>query len=327
MSSAERAFVTSDLAPVREGDDPVSGPPPDERDDPLSAPATWGAVRGKRPARTTIGHLFQQVSGLTGDDLLNDVVYGGGWLVPAERRERWREETLADLLQTHGRRRWWFTLDALLKAPLLRGPIVLHAPEVGAAFEAACLMVLAVLLPASVLVLPALAGEGVSGTALVMTPFLLVPSVVRHHAQALRTGGRARRAAIAIVAFCGFGPLIGALVSWGTQYVEPLRDIGPAVGLVAFAGPGMWLVYTCVTAMARATRPFVLAGAGASAGASMIVLITGLLLTYTDAGGVWRDLVIVFSMCGVLFGLSFWAAAQGVWLLLSGPRQAPVPDR
>ncbi|MFF0373995.1 hypothetical protein [Actinoplanes missouriensis] len=76
--------------------------------------------------------------------------------LPASRRARWREETLAVLAEVHGVRRWWFALDTAVKAPLLARQLRTPALPPGrwlsaltgvALLGASVLMVAAILLP------------------------------------------------------------------------------------------------------------------------------------------------------------------------------------
>jgi hypothetical protein len=200
-------------------------------------------------------------------------------VLPRAHRARWREEASAVLMEVSGLRRLWYTLDTVLKVPVLarqyrRGqadglPGRWVSAVVGAALLASVLALLAPLLTGMPHVLPGspvpvLALSDPLGYLMVMGGlFALVATrsfrSVRRHRGGLQY---ADSGAVLITVFAGTGPV----VAW------PLAIAlnRPVVALVGNVLPGVWLAVICALALRRRTGPWPLAAVGTIAGLALI---------------------------------------------------------
>ncbi|MEU4559401.1 hypothetical protein AB0F72_13530 [Actinoplanes sp. NPDC023936] len=242
---------------------------------------------------------------------LSAVLAVAALMLPAGRRARWREESLALLAEVHGVRRWWFALDTVVKAPVLAGQFrVPVAPPgrwvsvlTGAALIGGSLaVVLAVLLPPAV---PEDAAEFL---------FLLAPCglagvvAARSIATARAYGGGLLpylMAALTIV-FAGTGPVAAGLLSVVTGTA--------AVAVLGAVVPGAWLIGVSAGALRRRTSPAGLAVSGLLAGAGLLGVLVGLqLVTHVPA---IRQPASALTAVSVFVLVPAWM----VWSLWTGGR-------
>jgi hypothetical protein len=198
-------------------------------------------------------------------------------VLPPPHRARWREEASAVLMEVSGPRRLWYTLDTVLKVPILarqyrRGQVYdLRGRWLSAVVGAALLA------SASALVLPLLSGRprvlpGMPVLALweplaylLVLGGLVALVATRSFRSARRRGGGVRYAdagALFLTVFVAAGPV----VVWPLSTALNL----PAVALLGNVLPGMWLAAICALALRRRTGPWPLAVLGAIAGLALI---------------------------------------------------------
>jgi hypothetical protein len=209
-------------------------------------------------------------------------------VLPRHHRARWREEASAVLMEVSGARRWWYTLDTVLKVPLLarehrRGqadglPGRWVSAVVGGALLASLLAVTVDVLGMFLLRDPAAIGGDVYVEVPRVVPvlrmdpvgFLIVMGglfalvVARSFRFAQRRGAALQYAdsgAVLITAFVAAGPVVG----WPLSIVMNL----PMVAVVGNALPGVWLAAICAMALRRRTGPWPLAVVGTIAGLAL----------------------------------------------------------
>jgi hypothetical protein len=198
-------------------------------------------------------------------------------VLPPRHRARWREEAAAVLMEVSGVRRLWYTVDTVLKVPILarqhrRG----HADGLpGRGISA--VVGAALLASALALIFPVLSGvprtlPGVPVLA-VWEPlaYLLVLGglaalvAARSFRSVRRPGGGLQYAdtgALLITVLVGTGPVVAWLLSIALNL--------PVVAFVGNVLPGMWLAAICAMALRRRTGPWPLAVVGTIAGLALI---------------------------------------------------------
>jgi hypothetical protein len=278
-------------------------------------------------------------------------------VLPRGHRARWREEASAVLMEVSGVRRLWYTVDTVLKVPVLarqhrRGqpggqPESLPGRGVSAVVGAA-LLVSALAAAADLTALHLLRDPGPIGTDVyvevpdalpVITmsdPFghLLVLSglvalvATRAFRSARRPGTGLRYAhsgALLITIFVGAGPVVAWLPSIALNL--------PIVALVGYVLPGVWLAAVCATALRRRTGPWPLAVLGTVAGLAQTVALVALPLLAVMPGHQPAALLIGHWSLLVGAALSYlvWSGWAGVRLLFGRQdllmARPPTPDR
>jgi hypothetical protein len=258
-------------------------------------------------------------------------------VLPRRHRARWLEEASAVLMEVSGVRRLWYTLDTVLKVPLLarqhrrgqadgllgRGISAL----VGAALLASALAVTADLVAVNLLrppgaiapdvyvavphVLPVLRISDPFGYLLVMGG-LVALVVARSFGFAQRHGTGLRYAdsgAVLITAFVATGPV----VAWPLSIALNL----PAVALVGSVLPGVWLAAICALALRRRTGPWPLAVLGTIAGLALIGVLGNLPLMRLMPGQ--QPLALLTGQLSLVVAAPtylIWSGWAGVRLLL-----------
>jgi hypothetical protein len=257
-------------------------------------------------------------------------------VLPQRHRARWREEASAVLVEVTGMRRVWYTLDTVLKVPILarqhrRGRTSgLPGREISAVDRAVSALVGAALLVgvlaflAPVLAggpriplgepLPVLAVSDPRAYPLVMGGlFALVTA--RSFRSARRHGGGLRYAdsgALLITVFVGAGPL----VAWPLTIAFNL----PVMALVASVLPGAWLAAICAMALRSRTGPWPLAVVGVIAGLALIGALGSEPLGHVTPGQ--RPLAVLvggLSTAVAVPAYVLWSGWSGVRLLLGRP--------
>jgi hypothetical protein len=204
-------------------------------------------------------------------------------VLPRRHRARWREEASAVLMGVSGVRRLWYTVDTVLKVPILarhhrRGqadglPGRGISAVVGAALLASALALLSPFHSGVPRMLP---GGAVLA---VWEPFayLLVMGglfalvAIRSFQFARRRGGGLQYAdsgAVLITLFAGTGPVVASPLSIALNL--------PVVALVGSVLPGVWLAAICAMALRRRTGPWPLAVVGTIAGLALIGVLGSL---------------------------------------------------
>jgi hypothetical protein len=234
-------------------------------------------------------------------------------VLPRPRRARWREEAMAVLLATSGARRLGFTLDTVVKVPVLAwhyhrtDPL----PPVGrwpAALAGAGLLSTPVLIVAALSLAPVI-GEDAAEFLFLMAPGGMLPLVaVRSFRVAAHRGGTVARYVVALLVtvFAGTGPVAAGALS-------VLVGV-PGIALVGSVVPGGWLICVGASALARRHGPPSLAVVGMVAGAALVGVLLGLQLTMLAAGSA--------GLLSALTALSLFALVPAylVWSLWSGTR-------
>jgi hypothetical protein len=205
-------------------------------------------------------------------------------VLPRRHRARWREEAEAVLMGVSGVRRLWYTLDTVLKVPVLarqhRRGQTNGLPGRGISAVVGAVLIAC----ASALVLPVLSGVprvpgGPVPVLAVWDPlgYLLVMGglfalvATRSFSSARRHGGGLRYAdsgAVLITVFAGTGPVVAGPLSIALNL--------PVVALVGNALPGVWLAAICALALRRRTGPWPLAVVGTIAGLALIGVLGNL---------------------------------------------------
>ncbi|GAA1027602.1 hypothetical protein GCM10009557_09620 [Virgisporangium ochraceum] len=263
-------------------------------------------------------------------------------VLPRRHRARWREEASAVLIGVSGVRRLWYTLDTVLKVPILARqhrreqtggqPTSLPGRQlsavVGAALLASALAAAADLLS----VLRLLRGPGPTGADvffevpdglpvigmpdplryLLVSGGLVALMATRSFRSAQRPGGGVQYAhsgAVLITVFVGTGPLVGWILARALYL--------PVVALVANVLPGVWLATVCALALRRRTGPWPLAVVGAIAGLAPIGVLVALPLVHVIAGQQPLPFLVVHGLPLVTMSTYvIWSAWAGVRLLL-----------
>jgi hypothetical protein len=275
-------------------------------------------------------------------------------VLPRRHRARWREEASAVLMGVSGVRRWWYTVDTVLKVPILarqhrRGPARQAdslpgrgvSAVVGAALLASALAVAADLFALYLLrepgpigadvyfdvsdALPVITMSDPFGHLLVMGGlFALVAT--RSFLSARRPGGGlqyAHSGALVITVFAGAGPVVAWLLSITFNL--------PVVALVGYVLPGVWLATVCVMALRRRTGPWPLAVVGTVAGLTQIGSLGAPPLVQAMFGHQPLALLVGHgSLVGTALTYLIWSAWAGVRLLLGRQdllmARPPTPD-
>ncbi|GAA3398356.1 hypothetical protein [Cryptosporangium minutisporangium] len=236
-------------------------------------------------------------------------------LLPRAARARWREEALADLLATSGRRRWWFAADVVLKVPVLA---VAHRAAGGwrpwAGMLAGTGLVAAVVTIVGALVSASVIGEDTAEFWFLFAPCGMLPAVaLSAFDRARRRGGGAARwlAATAVTVGAGTGPIPAGLVGLATT---GWSTAGFTLVLMTASVPGGWLVLTSVRSFRARNSPIGLAVLGGVAGGSSLAVIAG----------VWADEMLsgfgaILGLPSVL-GLVLFVPSMLVWGLWAGIR-------
>jgi hypothetical protein len=253
-------------------------------------------------------------------------------------------------MEVTGVRRLWYTVDTVLKVPLLAWqhgrqpqgsrPGRWIAATVGVALLASPLLVAVDLLALRLRGEPAVTGVDVAVTVPHMTPvigiaepsaYLLVMGglialvIARSFRVAERRGDGLRYAdsgAVLITVFVGAGPIVAWLlaIAW---------DL-PAVALVGSVLPGLWLAAICAMALRRRSGPWPLAAVGVVAGLALMGVLGNLPLMHVMPGQ--EPLALLagrVSMAVAVPAYLLWSGWAGVRLLL-GRRDllvaGPAPD-
>jgi hypothetical protein len=276
-------------------------------------------------------------------------------VLPPRHRARWREEASAVLMGVSGVRRLWYTLDTVLKVPILArhhrrgqtGGRTISRPGrgtsavVGLALLASALAVAADLSALHLLrepgpfgadvyfemphALPVITMSDPLGHLLVMGGlFALVAT--RSFGSARRPGGGlqyAHSGAVLITVFAGAGPV----VAWPLSTALNL----PVVALVGYVLPGVWLAAVCAMALRRRTGPWPLAVLGTFAGLAQIGALVALPVAQVMVGPRPPGLLVGHvPLVAAALSYLIWSGWAGVRLLLG--RQdlllagAPGPD-
>jgi hypothetical protein len=245
----------------------------------------------------------------------------GGWLLPASRRARWREESLALLLDVRGWRRWRYAADLLLKVPVLAWQ--LHQPAARWPTPGAVLSGLGLFLAAFAMlgayVFSPLLGEQTAETLLLLAPLALAGYIA---GQAVR-GARRRATAVLVVVFAAFGPLVGI----GILAASPLAPgwLRPAVaiaGYAALSGPAAWLTVTSARAIHHRQRPLALHGFGLTAGGAFVLAIAVLPWQLLSNGQPPLPVLAttVMALLAFLSAFPVWAVWTALRLIIQSAR-------
>jgi hypothetical protein len=252
------------------------------------------------------------------------VVLGiASFVLPPRHRARWREEASAVLIEVSGVRRLWYTIDTVLKVPLLarqhhRGQAVGQSGRwisavVGAALLASALALLAPLLSGIPRVpsgpVPVLAVTDPLAYLLALGGlFALVAT--RSFRFVRRPGGGLRYAdsgAVLITVFAGAGPVVALPLSVVLNL--------PVVALVGNVLPGVWLAVICAMALRRRTGPWPLAAIGTVAGLALIGVLGSASLGNVMPGEA-PPLVARVSTAVAVPAYLIWSIWAGVRLVL-----------
>lgn len=246
----------------------------------------------------------------------------GSGLLPAHHRARWREESLALLLDVQGRRRWWYTADILLKLPVLawhshRGPGA-GRPPAGAVLAGVGLL-LSALAVVGALALPTVLGEDAAEGLFVLAPFALAPFITREAIRS-RCGPLATAG---LIVFAAFGPLtaLGVLAA-GRLAPAGLQPVVIIIGYCAIAGPAGWLATTSWLALRRRERPVLMHVCGLVAGGAFGIGIVALIWQMLSQGS---PPVLVPAL--MMLSLLTFLATFPMWTVWAGIRLIMLPER
>jgi hypothetical protein len=251
-------------------------------------------------------------------------------VLPRRHRARWREEAAAVLMEVSGARRLWYTLDTVVKVPVLARQHRRGQPE-GLPVTSRWISAVAgaaLLASALAAVLPLLTVESTvestvppgSRAVPVLDPLgylqvmggLVALVAIRSFTAARRPGGGLRYAdsvAVLITVFVGAGPLVAWLLSTGLNL--------PIVALVGNVLPGLWLAGVCSLAVRRRIGPWPPAVVGTVAGLALMGAL--------GAAPLWRmtselqSVALLIGHTSLLVAAPtylIWSAWAGVRLLL-----------
>jgi hypothetical protein len=237
----------------------------------------------------------------------------GSWLLPAGRGARWREESLALLLDVRGWRRWRYAADLLIKVPVLAWQLHQPAarwPTPGAAVSGLGLF-LAAFAMLGAFVFSWFLGERTAEALLLLAPLGMAGYITG------RTAPRARRRATAglVVVFAAFGPLVGVgILAAGPLAPGWLRPAVAVAGYAALSGPAAWLAVTSALAIRHRQRPLALHGFGLTAGGAFVLTIAG--LTWQIFSNGRPPLPVLATMAMALFAFLSAYPVWAVWTAL-----------
>jgi hypothetical protein len=261
-------------------------------------------------------------------------------VLPRGHRARWREEASAVLMDVSRGRRLWYTLDTIVKVPVLarehrRGRpdnVTLPGRWASAAVGAALLAgALALFLPMLTRVPFALPGAPVLAVweplaYLLVMGGLLALVATRSFRSARQHGGSltyADSGAVLLTAFVGTGPVVAAPLSTALDL--------PVVALVGNILPGAWLAAISALALRRHSGPWPLGALGTVAGLALIGVLATLPFRQMMPGqesaalliGKWSSAVAVpaYLIWSVWAGVRLLRGRQD--LLMARP---PTPD-
>lgn len=250
----------------------------------------------------------------------------GSWLLPASRRARWREESLALLLDVRGWRRWRYAADLLIKVPVLAWQLHQPAarwPTPGAAVSGLGLLLAAFAMLGAYLFSPFL-GEQTAEALLLLAPLGMAAYIAGHAAR------RARRRATAglVVVFGAFGPLVGVgVLAAGALAPGWLQPAVAIAGYAALSGPAAWLAVTSAQAIRDRQRPLALHGFGLAAGGAFVLAIAWLPWQILSNGEPPVPVVAasVMALLAFLSAFPVWAVWTALRLIIQSAR-APGPS-
>jgi hypothetical protein len=233
-------------------------------------------------------------------------------VLPAAHRARWREEALAVLLEVRGARRWRYTMDTIVKVPVLawhhrRRPSPGEPPRWVAAVSGAGLLGMPVLILGA-FGLGSLISEDTAEFLLIVAPAGMLPVVAARslRSAASRGGGLLRyTAAVVLAVFAGTGPVAAGLLSVATEL--------PVIAIAGSVVPGAWLTTVCVTALLRRAGPEALAWIGAAAGMSLVGLLLGVQLLRFES--MIATVLSVVSLLAFVPSFAAWSLWAGVRLV------------
>ncbi|MEH1130170.1 hypothetical protein [Micromonospora sp. CPCC 206061] len=247
----------------------------------------------------------------------------GSWLLPRSRRARWREESLSLLLDVNGWRRWWYTVDLLVKVPMLAWHLhprpAARWPSPAAVLAGMGLVLAAFAVPGAYVLSPFL-GEQNTEALLLLAPFGLAVAITRH---AVR---RARRPVLAVpvVVFGAFGPLVGVgILAAGAAAPGWIQSATAIAGYAALAGPGVWLAANSWRAIRHRQRQRPMHAFGLIAGSAFVLTIAGLLWPVLIGGSPPLPVLVAMAMGLYAFLAAFpvWAAWTGVSQIIHSARR------
>jgi hypothetical protein len=243
-------------------------------------------------------------------------------MLPSAHRARWREEAGALLFEVHGRRRWWFALDTVLKAPVLAWchrvaePPPPEPPRVVAALTGVGLIATSVLAVTAVVLAPAL-GEPAAEFLFLTSPCGLLGFVaVRGFRRARHHGGGIGRYTVAtlVSVFAGTGPVAAGALS--------VVAGAPMIAVLGAVVPGAWLATVSVTALTRQSWPRPLCLLGLAAGASLVGVLVGVqVLSHVPVARPAASGMTVLSTMLLIPSYLAWSTWTGIRLLLGRARQ------
>jgi len=245
----------------------------------------------------------------------------GSWLLPAGRRARWREESLALLLEVRGPRRWRYAADLLIKVPVLAWQ--LHQPATRWPTPGAALSGLSLLLAAfgivSAYLFSSLLGEQTAEALLLLAPLALAGYITRHTV----VSARRRATAVLVVVFGAFGPLVGVgILAAGPLAPGWLQPAAATAGYAALSGPAAWLTITSAQAIHHRQAPLALHGFGLVAGSAFALAIAWLPWQILSNGQPPLPVLaaIVLALFAFLSAFPVWAIWTALRLIIQSAR-------
>jgi hypothetical protein len=237
-------------------------------------------------------------------------------VLPRGHRARWREEVAAVLMDVSGWRRFRYTVDTVVKVPVLAvhhrsaGLVGGKGRRLSALVGAALIASVLATLSGSPRALPGGSLRDPVGYLLAMGGLAALVAVRSFRTARRRSGARlgyADSGAVVITILAGAGPLVGGLVSWALYL--------PVLAMVGNVLPGLWLATVCGTALLRRTGPWPLAAIGTVAGLAMVAAL-GLALPLAKMTPHAAMLIGEVSILVAAPAFLVWSAWAGVRLLL-----------
>ncbi len=242
---------------------------------------------------------------------LRAVLALAAFTLPPAHRARWREESLAVLMAVHGVRRWWFTVDTVIKVPLLAGQFREPVPPPGrwlSIISGGALIGTSVL-AAGALMLPSAIGEDAAEFLFLLAPCGLLGVVAVRATWTARSYGGGLLSyltAATITVFAGTGPVAAGALSVATGR--------PVIAILGAFLPGLWLLTVSGAALARRSCPPAQALSGIIAGTGLLGVLVGLqLVTHVPSVRGPASALTALS-------LALFAPAWTVWSTWTGLR-------
>ncbi|MDG4770943.1 hypothetical protein [Solwaraspora sp. WMMD792] len=243
------------------------------------------------------------------------------FVLPPTHRSRWREESLAVLIEVHGPRRWRYAADTIVKVPLLAVQFRTSVPAPTRWLSAlgGCALIATSAVAVTALALPSSSEDAAEFLLLTAPSGLLIVVAVRSFRTARAYGGGVLPylLAVLVTVFAGTGPVAAGWLSVVTGIA--------AVAVVGAVVPGLWLVAVNSAALIRRGGPVILAATGIVAGVGLVGVLLGLqLLTHAPTASGFASTISFVSLALLVLAWPVWSFWTGLRLIRGRTQQGII---